>query len=185
MTGPNARRTIKVSGQHAGQVKFTAYAGGVSSAPYTITIKELEAEITNLPAGNKMTVGQTHQLGKIVGPSDAKVVWHSRNGNVAKVENGKITALSPGTTVISIKVSKFLVSETDVFTLTVTENYNNPKICELVINNAIYYIKNLSGKYLDVYNGNTTDGTRLLQYNFNGSKNQRFRNNIFLVLNIK
>ena len=66
-----------------------------------------------------MTVGQTHQLGKIVGPSDANVVWHSRNGNVAKVENGKITALSPGTTVIWIEVSKFEVTETAAFTLTV------------------------------------------------------------------
>ena len=133
-----------------------------------------------------MTVGQTHQLGKIVGPSDAKVHWNVANDNIATIDqNGKITALAPGSTAVWIEVSKFEVTETATFTLTVTENYNNPKICELVINNAIYYIKNLSGKYLDVYNGNTTDGTRLLQYNFNGSKNQRFRNNIFLVLNIK
>ena len=118
--GPNARRTIKVSGQHTGQVKFTAYAGGVSSAPYTITIKELEAEITNLPAGNKMTVGQTHQLGKIVEPSDAKVRWDVVNDNVASIDQtGKITALSPGSTVIWIEVSKFEVTETAAFTLTV------------------------------------------------------------------
>ncbi len=118
--GTNARRTIKVSGQHTGQVKFTAYAGGVSSAPYTITIKELEAEITNLPAGNKMTVGQTHQLGKIVGPSDAKVHWNVANDNIATIDqNGKITALAPGSTAVWIEVSKFEVTETAAFTLTV------------------------------------------------------------------
>ena len=123
-----------------------------------------------------MTVGQTHQLGKIIGPSDASVKWDSQNKNVATVDsNGKITALSAGTTIISIAVSKFQITETSAFTLTVTENYENPEICPLVINNAIYYIKNLSGKYLDVYNGNTTDGTRLLQYNFSGSENQRFK----------
>ena len=121
--GPNARRTIKVSGQHTGQVKFTAYAGGVSSAPYTITIKELEAEITNLPAGNKMTVGQTHQLGKIVEPSDAKVRWDVVNDNIASIDQtGKITALAPGSTVIWIEVSKFEVTETAAFTLTVELN---------------------------------------------------------------
>ena len=78
-----------------------------------------------------MTVGQTHQLGKIVGPSDAKVVWHSRNGNVAKVENGKITALSPGTTVIWIEVSKFEIIETAAFTLTVV----NPPASGVTITN--------------------------------------------------
>ena len=130
--GPNARRTIKVSGQHTGQVKFTAYAGGVSSAPYTITIKELEAEITNLPAGNKMTVGQTHQLGKIVGPSDAKVHWNVANDNIATIDQtGKITALAPGSTAVWIEVSKFEVIETATFTLTVV----NPPVSNVTINN--------------------------------------------------
>ncbi len=130
--GPNARRTIKVSGQHTGQVKFTAYAGGVSSAPYTITIKELEAEITNLPAGNKMTVGQTHQLGKIAGPSDAKVHWNVANDNIATIDQtGKITALAPGSTAVWIEVSKFEVIETATFTLTVV----NPPVSNVTINN--------------------------------------------------
>ena len=80
-----------------------------------------------------MTVGQTHQLGKIVEPSDALVTWHSRNEHVAKVENGKITALSPGTTVIWIEVSKFDLVETAAFTLTVIQ----PEILNKPTNNTL------------------------------------------------
>ena len=67
-----------------------------------------------------MTVGQTHQLGKIVGPSDAKVHWNVANDNIATIDQtGKITALAPGSTAVWIEVSKFEVTETATFTLTV------------------------------------------------------------------
>ena len=67
-----------------------------------------------------MTVGQTHQLGKIVGPSDAKVHWNVANDNIATIDqNGKITALAPGSTAVWIEVSKFEVTETATFTLTI------------------------------------------------------------------
>ena len=70
-----------------------------------------------------MTVGQTHQLGKIVGPSDAKVHWNVANDNIATIDKtGKITALAPGSTIIWIEVSKFEVTETAAFTLTVELN---------------------------------------------------------------
>ena len=39
-----------------------------------------------------------------------------------------------------------------------------------------FYIKNAeSGQYLDVYNGNTSQGTNVIQHPFNGGQNQRWR----------
>ncbi len=69
-----------------------------------------------------MTVGQTHQLGKIVGPSDAKVHWNVANDNIATIDQtGKITALAPGSTAVWIEVTKFEVIETATFTLTISK----------------------------------------------------------------
>ena len=79
-----------------------------------------------------MTVGQTHQLGKIVGPSDAKVHWNVANYNIATIDQtGKITALAPGSTAVWIEVSKFEVTETATFTLTVV----NPPASGVTITN--------------------------------------------------
>ena len=40
----------------------------------------------------------------------------------------------------------------------------------------MYYIRNVnSGHYLDVPNGNSGDGTDLIQYGFNGNANQQFK----------
>lgn len=54
--------------------------------------------------------------------------------------------------------------------------YNDsPPVCAGVESGAVYFIKSYSGDYLDVYNGGTTDNTRLWQYSFNGSLAQQFQ----------
>ena len=40
----------------------------------------------------------------------------------------------------------------------------------------MYYIKNAnSGKYLDIVNGSSSDGTNVQQYQYNGSNAQKFK----------
>lgn len=58
--------------------------------------------------------------------------------------------------------------------------YNdNPPACPQVVSGAVYHLRNYSGDYLDVYNNDTADNTRLLQYSFTGNSNQQFKiNNI-------
>ncbi|WP_295070935.1 RICIN domain-containing protein [Ruminococcus sp.] len=44
------------------------------------------------------------------------------------------------------------------------------------ISDGIYYIRNLnSGKYIDVKEARTANGTEIIQYDFTGGKNQQFR----------
>jgi len=127
--GINQNRTIDVRGDHTGQVKITAYAGGMASAPYILTIIEMTVKITNKPSNNNLNVGQTHQLGKEVYPSDANISWHSSNKNVAQIDStGKITALSSGSTTIWVEATKdgVDINDTNAFTLTVeTLNIKN------------------------------------------------------------
>ena len=41
---------------------------------------------------------------------------------------------------------------------------------------GVYYIKNAnSGKYLDIVNGSSSDGTNVQQYQYNGSNAQKFK----------
>lgn len=57
-------------------------------------------------------------------------------------------------------------------------SYNDsPQQCAYIESGAVYYINSWvsNGKTLDVYGGNTTDGTRLIQYNFSGGSNQQFK----------
>ena len=58
--------------------------------------------------------------------------------------------------------------------ITITYN-DSPSACSQVISGATYYLKNYNGDYLDVYNGNTSDNTRLLTYAFHGNANQQFK----------
>ena len=47
---------------------------------------------------------------------------------------------------------------------------------EQTIEDGVYFIKNKnSERYLDVYNGDKTNNTRVIQYSYNGAMNQRFR----------
>ncbi|MHB8963176.1 MAG: RICIN domain-containing protein, partial [Saccharofermentanales bacterium] len=54
--------------------------------------------------------------------------------------------------------------------VTTTSNWDAPA------DGSVYYIRSrLTGKYVDIYNANTSDGTRAIQYSFSGSRNQQFK----------
>ncbi|MDO5559965.1 MAG: DNRLRE domain-containing protein [Oscillospiraceae bacterium] len=60
-----------------------------------------------------------------------------------------------------------------------TINYRspqNPTTSPRSIADGYYYIRNvLSGKYIDVYNGNTGNRTSVIQYTYNGARNQQWK----------
>ncbi len=77
---------------------------------YTMTgTKKAEVSVTSVSL-NKTTLsleeGSNYTLTATISPSDATnklVDWTSDNENVAKVENGKVTAISEGTATITVK----------------------------------------------------------------------------------
>lgn len=60
--------------------------------------------------------------------------------------------------------------------LSIVNNVKADGINVYLENYEVYYIKNQrSGLYLDVYNNETTNGTKLIQWNYNGQTNQKFK----------
>lgn len=58
----------------------------------------------------------------------------------------------------------------------ISMTYNdNQAACPQVVSGATYYLKNYNNKYLDVYNANTTNNTKLRTCTFDGDANQQFK----------
>ena len=64
----------------------------------------------------------------------------------------------------------------DIPNLTINYKSSTPTIPTRTIADGTYYIRNLnSGKYIDVFNNGTLNGTSIIQYSFNGAKNQQWK----------
>ena len=64
----------------------------------------------------------------------------------------------------------------DSFGNVTSSTMQNDSSSQSIVAGKSYYIRNKnSGKYLDVYNGNDTNGTIVQQYQFGGSNNQKWR----------
>lgn len=60
--------------------------------------------------------------------------------------------------------------------LTINYKSSNPTVSGRPINDGIYYLRNVnSRKCMDTYNSNTANGTSIIQYSFNGNKNQQWK----------
>ena len=101
----------KVTGYQAGTATITATAkdGSGKSATCTVTVKQ---PVTSIKLNNttlKLNVNDTQTLTATINPDNASnkaVTWSSSNTSVATVDsNGKITAKSAGTAVITIKAN--------------------------------------------------------------------------------
>lgn len=71
--------------------------------------------------------GAEYNLDLIVEPEDAKTEWKSSNEDVAKIEDGKIIAVSPGTATISVK------TRNQIFFVRVVVKGDNPAFKEIVL----------------------------------------------------
>ncbi|MDO5559963.1 MAG: DNRLRE domain-containing protein [Oscillospiraceae bacterium] len=60
--------------------------------------------------------------------------------------------------------------------LTINYKSAEEQISPRIISNGYYFIRNVnSGKYIDVYNGNTGNGTSVIQCVYNGNQNQQWK----------
>ena len=103
------------------------------SATITVTVNEKTPEVievTGIALAGKKTeveVGDEFNLRAVITPTNATeqtVTWASSDASVAKVENGKVTALKAGSTEISATAG----GKTDKFTLKVNEK--EPEVVE-------------------------------------------------------
>ena len=116
-----------------GTFNFTAKAtndGGSDSKELSITIGEQTNVPVNRVSLNKtsttLTVGGTETLTATVAPdnaTDKTVTWTSSNPSVATVENGVVTAVAPGTAVITVTTQDG--NKTATCTVTVTARTYN------------------------------------------------------------
>ena len=98
-----------VEGLSAGSAVITASSANGIKANCDIVVKEKVVPVTSVTLDKTtltMTEGDTQTLTATVKPDDATdktVTWTSSNTSVAKVEGGKVTAISQGTATITAK----------------------------------------------------------------------------------
>ena len=107
----NAANAATIKGLKAGEkATITATLKGTGqkdSFEVTVVKKEVSPAITGVPTGNTMNIGAEAILGIKFGDTEltaTSVTWSSEHEDVVKVDNGKITALKNGSSVITAKV---------------------------------------------------------------------------------
>ncbi len=89
-----------------------------ASCSVTVTAKIIEAVGISLDVTEKtLTEGDTFIITATIDPettTDKTVTWSSSNTEVATVENGKVTAIAPGTAVITASTSNGLTAQCNV-----------------------------------------------------------------------
>ncbi|MCH5230366.1 MAG: leucine-rich repeat protein [Muribaculaceae bacterium] len=105
-------------------VTATNAAGAQTSQKFTITVapRPITSVTVDKEGPISLYVGGTETLKATVNPSNATdpvIEWSSSKPEVAKVENGTITALSLGTTQISVKATNSAGSQSTTITVNV------------------------------------------------------------------
>ena len=113
-----------ITAGHAGTAVITASIT-VNGIKYeescTVTVTETEVSLS-LPFDElQLYVGMTRQIAASVIPGNTRISWESSNSMVAMVGNGQITAVSPGTAVITASITVNGTKCTDSCTITVAE----------------------------------------------------------------
>lgn len=114
----------KITGIKAGKATITAIANdGGKTSKCEVTVEEISKNVTSITLDKKelkLTSGDTQKLKVTITPSYAEnknVIWSSSDEKIAKVENGTIIAIAPGS--VEIKA--------------VTEDGNKEAICEVTV----------------------------------------------------
>ena len=95
----------KVTAVKAGKATITAKCGG-KTAECAVTVTVPTGSVTLDKTTLSLAVGETAQLTATVNPDDAtdkNVAWASSDESVAKVDNGKVTAVKAGKATITAK----------------------------------------------------------------------------------
>ena len=101
----------KITAKGEGTATITAKTSGGQTKTCTVTVKKKTVATTGISLSKKeitIYIGESATLATTISPSNATnktVKWSSSNGNIASVNNGKITANSVGTVTITAKAS--------------------------------------------------------------------------------
>ncbi|MDE6341414.1 MAG: Ig-like domain-containing protein, partial [Muribaculaceae bacterium] len=99
-------------------ITATTANGLKASCEVTVKAKVIEAQGITLDVTEKtLTEGDTFTLTATIDPettTDKTVTWSSSNTEVATVENGKVTAIAPGTAVITASTANGLTASCTV-----------------------------------------------------------------------
>ncbi|MBQ2872472.1 MAG: Ig domain-containing protein [Bacilli bacterium] len=116
--------TGKITGVTSGTATITAISNdGGYAATCKVTVEAISKNVTNVSLDKKelkLTTGDTQTLKVTINPSYAEnknVIWSSSDESIAKVENGTIKALSPGTAEIKV----------------ITEDGNKEALCKVTV----------------------------------------------------
>ena len=102
----------KVTALKSGKTTITAKCGG-KTAECSVTVTVPASSVTLDKTYLSLSVGETAQLTATVKPDDATdktVVWSSSDESIAKVDNGKVTALKIGFATVTATAASFSVS---------------------------------------------------------------------------
>lgn len=94
----------KVTAIKAGTAIITASAKGGNTVSCTVNVLSDKPEIALTEVEVNLQAGGSLELKWAVSPADAAVTWTSDRPEVATVDNGKITAVSQGTAIITASV---------------------------------------------------------------------------------
>ena len=106
-------------------ITVTAQGDSTKSASCTVTVTAAAVPVTGVTLNKTSTslyVGDTETLTATVAPdnaTDKTVTWTSSNPSVATVENGVVTAVAPGTAVITVTTEDGAKTATCTVTVTV------------------------------------------------------------------
>lgn len=136
-----------LTGVSAGTATITvvsADGGYVSSCK--VTVEAISKNVTSVSLDKKeltITAGETTTLKATINPSYAQnknITWSSSNENIATVKDGKISAISPGTTEIKV----------------ITEDGNKEAICKVTVKSPPIKSISFEESETTVYVGSTT-----------------------------
>ncbi len=91
-----------LSGKTRRALGLSAAGAAAASGPYTSS-RNISGTITLNKNRMMLEQGATEQLSAQISPSPASISWESSNAAVASVRDGLVTAISPGSTLISAK----------------------------------------------------------------------------------
>lgn len=139
-------------------ITVTAKDGSEKTASCKVTVSNVSA-ITLDKTSLELAVNGTHTLVATTTPTGAPVTWTSSDATIAKVENGKVTALKDGTATITAKAG----DKTATCKVTVGTVYDPKKDTTKLLKdkggNQMYVLVNgqyVEAKVADYYKANVT-----------------------------
>ncbi|MDD3348427.1 MAG: Ig-like domain-containing protein [Bacilli bacterium] len=169
----------KVIGVSVGEATITVRVEGNNEIPpvskkISVTAKEIQYVISLSKNTVALEIGQEDVIEATVTPS-VTLVWTSKNENIAMVVNGKITAVSAGSTTISVATNDAKASMTITVVVTAPKNLSPEGAQDKLTAKIEAYLAATGGKFILFTSDGTDELTLESQFNivdglFQGAK---------------